>query len=128
MSLGKPTIKSCFMDDEMRDFAVNEATKALETSNSEKVRNNLIEINYRRFALVGRLLHEDVLREEVQERVALHSRPQLRCIRDSRSRPLRLLLHRIEGIPYLVHTLVMKQLLYIVISRVAVMRARFVTC
>jgi hypothetical protein len=26
------------MDDEMRDFAVNEATKALETSNSEKVR------------------------------------------------------------------------------------------
>lgn len=37
MSLGKPTIKLCFMDDEMRDFAVNEATKALETSNSEKV-------------------------------------------------------------------------------------------
>ena len=44
MSLGKPTIKSCFMDDEMRDFAVNEATKALETSNSEKVRINLIEV------------------------------------------------------------------------------------
>ena len=128
MSLGKPTIKSCFMDDEMRDFAVNEATKALETSNSEKVRNNLIEINYRPFALVGRLLHEDVLREEVQERVALHCRPQLRCIRDSRSRSLRLLLHRIEGIPHLVHTLVMNHLLYIVISRVAVMRARFVTC
>lgn len=38
MSLGKPTIKLCFMDDEMRDFAINEATKALETSNSEKVR------------------------------------------------------------------------------------------
>lgn len=37
MSLGKPTIKLVFMDDEMRDFAVNEATKALETSNSEKV-------------------------------------------------------------------------------------------
>lgn len=37
MSLGKPTIKLCFMEDEMRDFAVNEATKALETSNSEKV-------------------------------------------------------------------------------------------
>ena len=37
MSLGKPTIKLCFMDDEMRDFAINEATKALETSNSEKV-------------------------------------------------------------------------------------------
>lgn len=37
MSLGKPTIKLSFMEDEMRDFAVNEATKALETSNSEKV-------------------------------------------------------------------------------------------
>ena len=37
MSLGKPTIKLVFMDDDMRDFAVNEATKALETSNSEKV-------------------------------------------------------------------------------------------
>ena len=44
MSLGKPTIKSCFMDDEMRDFAVNEATKALETSNSEKVRITQIEV------------------------------------------------------------------------------------
>ena len=38
MSLGKPTIKLCFMEDDMRDFAVNEATKALETSNSEKVK------------------------------------------------------------------------------------------
>lgn len=37
MSLGKPTIKLVFMDDDMRDFAINEATKALETSNSEKV-------------------------------------------------------------------------------------------
>jgi len=37
MSLGKPTIKSCFMDDEMRDYAVTEAAKALETSNFEKV-------------------------------------------------------------------------------------------
>ena len=37
MSLGKPTIKLVFMDDEMLDFAINEATKALETSNSEKV-------------------------------------------------------------------------------------------
>ena len=42
MSLGKPTIKLCFMDDEMRDFAVNEATKALETSNSEKVSRDSI--------------------------------------------------------------------------------------
>jgi hypothetical protein len=32
------------MDDEMRDFAVNEATKALETSNSEKVRITQIEV------------------------------------------------------------------------------------
>lgn len=37
MSLGKPTLKLVFMDDDMRDFAVSEATKALETSNSEKV-------------------------------------------------------------------------------------------
>ena len=37
MSLGKPVIKLVFMDDEMRDFAVSEATKALETSNSERV-------------------------------------------------------------------------------------------
>jgi hypothetical protein len=37
MSLGKPVIKSCFMEDEMRDFAISEAQKALDTSNSEKV-------------------------------------------------------------------------------------------
>ncbi|TNV70685.1 hypothetical protein FGO68_gene10441 [Halteria grandinella] len=37
MSLGKPTIKLVFMDDDMRDYAINEATKALETSNSEKL-------------------------------------------------------------------------------------------
>jgi len=43
MSLGKPTIKLCFMDDDMRDFAINEATKALETSNSEKVRKKSIQ-------------------------------------------------------------------------------------
>jgi hypothetical protein len=42
MSLGKPTIKLVFMDDEMRDFAINEATKALETSNSEKVGTSVI--------------------------------------------------------------------------------------
>jgi hypothetical protein len=40
MSLGKPTIKLVFMDDDMRDYAINEATKALETSNSEKVCSN----------------------------------------------------------------------------------------
>ena len=37
MSLGKPVIKMCFMEDEMRDFAISEAQKALDTSNSEKV-------------------------------------------------------------------------------------------
>ena len=37
MSLGKPVIKIVFMEDEMRDFAISEATKALDTSNSEKV-------------------------------------------------------------------------------------------
>jgi hypothetical protein len=40
MSLGKPVIKLCFMEDEMRDFAMSEAQKALDNSNSEKV--NLI--------------------------------------------------------------------------------------
>ncbi len=38
MSLGKPVIRAVFMDDEMRDFAISEAQKALDTSNSEKVR------------------------------------------------------------------------------------------
>ena len=37
MSLGKPVIKLVFMEDEMRDFAISESQKALETSNSEKV-------------------------------------------------------------------------------------------
>ena len=37
MSLGKPVVKDCFMDDEMKDFAISEAIKALETSNSERV-------------------------------------------------------------------------------------------
>ncbi len=41
MSLGKPTIKLVFMDDDMRDYAINEATKALETSNSEKVSDQI---------------------------------------------------------------------------------------
>jgi hypothetical protein len=56
MSLGKPTIKLCFMDDEMRDFAVNEATKALETSNSEKVFTHPLTP-----FLVGCFIHEDVI-------------------------------------------------------------------
>jgi len=37
MSLGKPVIKLTLMEDEMRDFAISEAQKALDTSNSEKV-------------------------------------------------------------------------------------------
>jgi hypothetical protein len=46
MSLGKPTIKLVFMDDDMRDYAINEATKALETSNSEKVSHQAFSIHY----------------------------------------------------------------------------------
>ncbi len=56
MSLGKPTIKLCFMEDDMRDFAVNEATKALETSNSEKVITYHIIIT-----LVGSIIHEVII-------------------------------------------------------------------
>lgn len=37
MSLGKPVIKVSVMDDEMKDFAISEAQKALDTSNSERV-------------------------------------------------------------------------------------------
>jgi hypothetical protein len=57
MSLGKPTIKLVFMDDEMRDFAINEATKALETSNSEKV----CTMSVANLSIVGRVLYEDVI-------------------------------------------------------------------
>ena len=57
MSLGKPTIKLVFMDDEMRDFAINEATKALETSNSEKV----CIMSVANLSIVGRVLYEDVI-------------------------------------------------------------------
>jgi len=32
MSLGKPVIKLVFMEDEMRDFAISEAQRALESS------------------------------------------------------------------------------------------------
>ena len=31
MSLGKPVIKTVYMEDEMRDFAISEAQKALDT-------------------------------------------------------------------------------------------------
>jgi hypothetical protein len=48
MSLGKPVIKIVYMEDEMRDFAISEATKALDTSNSEKVTYYL---NCRKFHL-----------------------------------------------------------------------------
>lgn len=39
MSLGKPVMKLCFMEDEMRDFSISEAQKALDGPLSEKVRN-----------------------------------------------------------------------------------------
>ncbi len=74
MSLGKPTIKLVFMDDDMRDFAVNEATKALETSNSEKVsffltihpgflftHNNGYRLTDIFDSIASCLLHEDVV-------------------------------------------------------------------
>ena len=48
--------------------------------------------------LVGSFFHEVVFREEVQECVALHRWPQLWCLRDSRGRPVRLLLHWPEGL------------------------------
>jgi len=45
------------MEDDMRDFAVNEATKALETSNSEKVRiDALIIVN-----IVSCIIHEAII-------------------------------------------------------------------
>ena len=85
MSLGKPTIKLVFMDDDMRDYAINEATKALETSNSEKVWLFLISeliydpaVVFNRLLIIdiaGGILHEDVVWEEIQVRLALHRRP-----------------------------------------------------
>lgn len=56
MSLGKPVIKLVFMEDEMRDFAISEAQKALDTSNSEKVTSfmqHLITL-----MIVGCFIHE----------------------------------------------------------------------
>jgi hypothetical protein len=44
MSLGKPVIKLSLMEDEMKDFAISEAQKALDISNSEKVIHTLIAI------------------------------------------------------------------------------------
>jgi len=60
MSLGKPTLKLVFMDDDMRDFAVSEATKALETSNSEKVLRLLTNI-----WIARRVIYEDVIWKEI---------------------------------------------------------------
>ena len=37
LTLGKPVIKAQFMDDEMREFAIVEALKALENGYNEKV-------------------------------------------------------------------------------------------
>jgi hypothetical protein len=75
MSLGKPVVlpQHVHMDDDMRDFAISEAQKALETSNSEKVR----------LVTVARgLLHEIHFRKEVQVGVALHRWQELRSLCD----------------------------------------------
>ena len=79
MSLGKPTIKLVFMDDNMRDFAINEATKALETSNSEKV-CTFLTIKHNILCIACRFLHEDVIREAIQVSVALRGWAQFWCL------------------------------------------------
>ena len=61
MSLGKPVVKDCFMDDEMKDFAISEAMKALETSNSEKVRIGTLII----CKIVGSIIHEVYFSKEI---------------------------------------------------------------
>ena len=43
MSLGKPVIKLCLMEDEMRDFAISESLRALD-SYSEKVSKSIFAI------------------------------------------------------------------------------------
>ena len=101
MSLGKPVIRpnSVFMDDEMRDFAISEAQKALDTSNSEKV-----SVCSLTFCTVGCIIHEIDIRKAIQVYLALYSWKELRWVRHARSRPLHLLLHRTEGLPHLVNT------------------------
>lgn len=37
MNLGKPVIQMCYMEDEMKDFAVVEAQKSLDLSHTEQV-------------------------------------------------------------------------------------------
>ncbi len=44
MSFGKPVIKFCVMEDEMRDYAVSEATKSLELPGNEQVSINIRQI------------------------------------------------------------------------------------
>ncbi len=53
MSLGKPVIRAIFMEDEMRDFAISEAQKALDTSNSEKV-----QLNFNLFYIARGIIYE----------------------------------------------------------------------
>ncbi len=46
MSFGKPVIKFCVMDDEMRDYAISEATKSLELPGNEQVSEICDESNF----------------------------------------------------------------------------------
>jgi len=68
MSLGKPVIKELKMDNDMKDYAFQEATKAIEQQPNEKVRHT------RNGGVEHRELHEEHVREEVQVSVALRSR------------------------------------------------------
>ena len=71
MSLGKPVVKDCFMDEEMKDFAISEAMKALDNSNSEKVRSYSswsVNIDF----IVGGFIHEVNILKKVQICLALY--------------------------------------------------------
>ena len=71
MSLGKPVVKDSAMDDDMKEFAISEAMKALDTSNSEKVRLPPKSLFYS-FLVVGCIIHEIYFLKKVQICVALH--------------------------------------------------------
>ena len=46
MTLGKPVIKNIEMDDDMRDFAINQAAEALEKATTEKDVASLLKKNF----------------------------------------------------------------------------------
>jgi len=58
MSLGKPVIKMVLMEDEMKDFAIYEAQKALDTSNSEKVTPSPHSPSLTSLVIVSCFIHE----------------------------------------------------------------------